>query len=78
MTSPAESRYRGLRLTVTQNPGANQVWVTLAVKQEKGRWDDWTLMFPAIPVTLGEEAPAHVADMLEVAMRVVEAALTKA
>lgn len=71
----AKSEYRGLRITVTQNPGSDRMWVTLAVKQVHGRWDDWALLFPAIPTDVPSETPPLLADVIAQAMHVLEVAL---
>lgn len=46
----AKSHYRGLRVTVTQNPGHGASLVSVAVKPPRGAWDEWSLLFPAIKV----------------------------
>lgn len=58
----AASRYRGFRVTVTQHPSSDTAYVTISTKQVKGRWDEWTLIAPAMaldmsaPRSLGEVA----------------------
>lgn len=48
---PAQSLYAGLRVTVTRSPVQDgPLWVTVAIKQVTGRWDEWSLLFPAVKV----------------------------
>jgi len=47
---PARSTYKGIRVTLTQTPGDRPAILTLAVKGETARWDEWNLLFPAIRV----------------------------
>jgi len=47
-TPIAQSRYRGLRLTVTQLPNDGALLVGVAVKAERAHWDDWNLLYPAV------------------------------
>jgi len=44
----ARSLYRGLRVTVTQLPADGACLVMVATKPERGHWDEWNLIYPAI------------------------------
>lgn len=69
----ARSLYRGLRMTLTQAPGDSPSVLTLSVKHESGRWDEWNLLFPAIRVA--HQPLEGYRDVLTVAVRAVEALL---
>lgn len=71
MTAPAASRYRGLRLTITQAPGSDKVWLTIAAKTWQGRWDEWSLIVPAMPVEVDTTLKTSVSDLLNHAISVV-------
>lgn len=66
----AVSRYRGFRVTVTQDPARDTAWVTVATKQVRGRWDEWTLVFPALEITLG--TPSGMAEVLDAVQQAFE------
>lgn len=46
------SAYSGLRLTVTQAPGDDVMWLSVTVKRPADGWDAYSLLFPAqrVPV----------------------------
>lgn len=44
----AHSLYRGLRVTITQLPDGGATLVTVAAKSHSARWDEWSLLYPAI------------------------------
>lgn len=67
----AESRYRAVRLTVTAHPHGGASVVTVAVKQPTGRWDDWSLLFPALRCPL--DSPSHALEVLEQAQEALAA-----
>lgn len=46
----AASRYRGLRITVTQDVESPTAWVTVAGKRLDDRWDEWALVLPSIRI----------------------------
>lgn len=46
--SAARSGYRAIRVTLTNRPGGDVAFLTVAVKRPTGRWDEWDLLFPAV------------------------------
>lgn len=74
----ARSLYRGVRVTLTDLPDRDAAIVTVAVKQANGRWDDWSLLFPAKRVSgaaIGSTTDAlHV---MQAALRMVEAEISR-
>lgn len=45
------SNYRGLRVTLTFNPEhEGPAFVSVAVKQARGGWDNWTALVPTLRV----------------------------
>lgn len=44
----AHSLYRGLRVTITQLPDGGATLVTVAAKGPRQRWDEWSLLYPAV------------------------------
>lgn len=72
MSKPAQSVYRGIRLTVTQPPDPDSPCiVTLAVKELYKPWDDWSLLYPAIRVPVRDIASHE--DVLRAVARTIEA-----
>jgi hypothetical protein len=61
----ASSNYRGLKLTVTQSPEGDYALVSLSVKSTGNRWDEWTLVMPALRVPL--ESAGSLLEVLDVA-----------
>lgn len=77
MSGPARSAYRGFRVTLTEVPGADHCFVTLATKNAQQHWDEWTMLFPALRMPLTDSvARASLADMLEVAIRALQRELS--
>lgn len=69
MTGAAGSVYRGARATLTQHPGGDYMFLTIAVKDVRGRWDEWSLLMPALRV------PSDVVDQHLGAAEALESAL---
>jgi hypothetical protein len=66
------SRYRGLRVQITQAPGMDSCLVTVAVKGLSAHWDEWSLVFPALRVDLGTAHNTYEAvEILKEALAVV-------
>lgn len=73
MSRRAGSLYRGFRVTLTEVPGSDACIVTLATKNLQDRWDEWSLLFPALRVPLTDElAQPALADMLSLAIAALE------
>lgn len=66
----AESRYNGVRVTLTNSPGADFSYVNVSVKDRHGHWADWSLLFPAIRES--HQPMANVRDALTVALAAIE------
>lgn len=49
--SARQAGYRAIRVTLTNRPGGDVAFLTVAVKRPTGRWDEWDLLFPAIRTT---------------------------
>lgn len=67
----AHSLYRGLRVTLTQLPGGGATLVTVASKGERDRWDEWSLLYPAVRMGAVE------LDSADAALEAIGAAVTE-
>lgn len=70
----AQSRYRGLRATLTAAPDGSSCFVTVAIKKPTGRWDEYHLICPAIRLDIDAattltDAAAALSDGLYLALR---------
>lgn len=68
--SKALSRYNGVRVTLTNSPGAEYSYVTVSVKDRHGHWADWSLLFPAVRES--HQPMVNVRDALTVALAAIE------
>lgn len=70
----SRSLYRGMRLTVTEGPNGDWCLITVSVKQLHGKWDEWTMLFPALrlehePITSPKDALYLLSEALRMARR---------
>jgi len=72
----AASLYRGIRVTLVQAPLTHTALVTVSVKGAAQRWDEWSLLFPALRADIGTPQNAYeVVEVLREALAVVSAEL---
>lgn len=72
-TKPAQSYYRGIRVSITQSDLERPCLVTVATKHLDKHWDEWDLLFPAIRVPIPVGVPDDYTFILRLVADAVEA-----